>query len=206
MNTSQRNANDFNIDALKAKFSSGEVPTQKDFSDLIELADIGRNSIKPGMILMFSGHEVPAGWALCDGENGTPNLKDRFILGGDLNVAHPKGGKSLYAHGNDKAYTVYTNQATPKIQVDVAPHRLTIDEMPSHNHTQLYSWENKGYGYTSIKVANIPQSERMARKSMLESTGGNAAHKHTATAQQNSHHHIVTDLPAYYILALIMKL
>jgi hypothetical protein len=36
-----------------------------------------------GLIVMWSGSlgAVPAGWALCDGTNGTPDLRDRFIAG-----------------------------------------------------------------------------------------------------------------------------
>ena len=36
-----------------------------------------------GMILMWSGSvtEIPRGWALCDGTNGTPDLRGRFVLG-----------------------------------------------------------------------------------------------------------------------------
>jgi microcystin-dependent protein len=32
---------------------------------------------------MWSGavDAVPEGWLLCDGENGTPDLRDRFIVG-----------------------------------------------------------------------------------------------------------------------------
>ena len=30
---------------------------------------------------MWSGTTVPSGWALCDGTNGTPNLKNKFIMG-----------------------------------------------------------------------------------------------------------------------------
>ena len=31
---------------------------------------------------MWSGNQnkIPKGWLLCNGENGTPNLKDRFIV------------------------------------------------------------------------------------------------------------------------------
>lgn len=25
--------------------------------------------------------DIPAGWALCDGNNGTPNLRDKFVVG-----------------------------------------------------------------------------------------------------------------------------
>lgn len=38
-----------------------------------------------GMIVMWSGTEVPAEWALCDGQNGTPDLRGRFIVGQDPN-------------------------------------------------------------------------------------------------------------------------
>jgi len=37
-----------------------------------------------GGIIIWSGvaTEIPTGWALCDGTNGTPNLAGRFIMGG----------------------------------------------------------------------------------------------------------------------------
>jgi len=36
-----------------------------------------------GLIVMWSGplSQLPPGWALCDGANGTPDLRDRFIVG-----------------------------------------------------------------------------------------------------------------------------
>ena len=36
-----------------------------------------------GVIVMWSGliHDIPAGWGLCDGSQGTPDLRDRFIVG-----------------------------------------------------------------------------------------------------------------------------
>ena len=36
-----------------------------------------------GVIVMWSGPiaDVPAGWFLCDGTQGTPDLRDRFIVG-----------------------------------------------------------------------------------------------------------------------------
>ncbi|MGX5088822.1 hypothetical protein [Enterobacter sp. UPMP2052] len=42
----------------------------------------------PGMMMMFSGDvaEVPEGWALCDGNKGTPNLLDRSIIGNASDV------------------------------------------------------------------------------------------------------------------------
>ena len=41
------------------------------------------NFIQTGMIVMWSGTiaNIPTGWALCDGNNSTPNLTDKFIVG-----------------------------------------------------------------------------------------------------------------------------
>jgi len=36
-----------------------------------------------GIIVMWAGSEetIPSGWKLCDGNNGTPDLRDRFVIG-----------------------------------------------------------------------------------------------------------------------------
>jgi len=43
----------------------------------------GGGTIPVGGIIMWSGSiaTIPTGWALCDGNNGTPNLTDRFVIG-----------------------------------------------------------------------------------------------------------------------------
>ena len=54
-----------------------------------------------GMIVLWSGSiaSIPGGWALCDGNNGTPNLKNRFIVGaGATYVVDAIGGSSSHNH------------------------------------------------------------------------------------------------------------
>lgn len=43
----------------------------------------GMGAFVKGMIIMWSGmqHDIPEGWALCNGQNGTPELRGKFILG-----------------------------------------------------------------------------------------------------------------------------
>lgn len=42
-----------------------------------------------GMIMLWSGSiaNIPDGWALCDGDNGTPDLRDTFVVAARLDVA-----------------------------------------------------------------------------------------------------------------------
>lgn len=39
--------------------------------------------LQSGLIIIWSGAivDIPDGWVLCDGNNHTPNLRDRFIFG-----------------------------------------------------------------------------------------------------------------------------
>lgn len=69
------------------------------------------STVPQGTILSWFGQlsNIPSGFALCDGKNGTPDLRNRFIVGaGDQYKLSATGGE-------DK-------------------HILTINEMPSHNH------------------------------------------------------------------------
>jgi microcystin-dependent protein len=63
------------------------------------------------MIVMWSGAvaSVPTGWHLCDGTSGTPDLRDRFVV----------GAGSTYGAGDTGGATSVT---------------LTVDQMPAHAH------------------------------------------------------------------------
>jgi microcystin-dependent protein len=61
------------------------------------------------MIMMWNGTTAPTGWAICDGLNGTPDLREKFIRGSSLLV--PIGS------------TGGANQVT-----------LSIDMIPDHTH------------------------------------------------------------------------
>ncbi len=43
----------------------------------------GEGAFVTGMIIMWSGqvHQIHTGWELCNGQHGTPDLRDRFIVG-----------------------------------------------------------------------------------------------------------------------------
>jgi microcystin-dependent protein len=68
-------------------------------------------TIPAGMISLWYGSigSVPTGWYLCDGTNGTPDLRDRFIV----------GAGSSYAVGATGGATTAT---------------LTINNLPAHTH------------------------------------------------------------------------
>lgn len=57
----------------------------------------GAGGIPAGVIVMWSGsvETIPAGWALCNGSNGTPDLRDRFVAGaGNTYTPGQSGGAS----------------------------------------------------------------------------------------------------------------
>lgn len=59
----------------------GTVPLHPTSANLAEaVASIPGASIPTGGIIIWSGSAVPDGWALCDGTNGTPDLRGRFVL------------------------------------------------------------------------------------------------------------------------------
>lgn len=65
-------------DATKVK----DVYFNNDVVSVICIPDIptGSSALSKGMIMMFDGNsDIPTGWAVCDGTNGTPDLTGNFI-------------------------------------------------------------------------------------------------------------------------------
>lgn len=54
-----------------------------------------------GLVAIWSGAivDIPAGWILCDGNNGTPDLRNEFIVGaGDTYAIDDSGGATSHDH------------------------------------------------------------------------------------------------------------
>lgn len=59
-----------------------------------------------GSIIAWKNTAIPSGWAVCNGANGTPDLRNRFVRGaavdGDLRGV---GGAATHVHGNPNTGT-----------------------------------------------------------------------------------------------------
>jgi Phage Tail Collar Domain len=89
-----------------------------------------------GMILMWSGsvNAVPSGWALCNGQNGTPNLVDRFILGASEDASARAGGTSSHSHSTGQG-----NNATRDVLTGVAAAGKNFDNVSDEVHSHSVS-------------------------------------------------------------------
>lgn len=69
------------------------IPTLVNPQDLVPSGQI---SVWTGLIA-----NIPGGWFLCDGQNSTPDLRDRFIIGASAATeAGGTGGSNSHSHDN----------------------------------------------------------------------------------------------------------
>lgn len=110
-----------------------------------------------GAILPWYGKQesIPDGWHICDGEAGTVDLRDRFILG---------AGES---------YTVGESGGAKEVT-------LTIDQMPAHKHSGVNSKKgpNAVINNTNSYYGTVMQATVAGDSDIVNtgSTGNNQAH------------------------------
>lgn len=156
--------------------------------------------IPSGGIIMWSGavNEIPAGWALCDGNNGTPDLRNRFIVGaGDSYNLGATGG----VNSNDISHSHTITADSPGMS-SAGDHQHTVSGTVGLPYT-----DEKEVGSGSTDVAG---DEHHHDFSVATSTAG--THSHTL----NAHSHgdatgvggssALENRPPYYALAFIMKI
>lgn len=186
--------------------------------------DLNNRGVPTGFIGLWSGVAalIPAGWLLCDGQNNTPDLRDRFIVGAGGSYAVGAKGGAINATTTSAGTHTHTTAAggahTPTGAVQ--PHQLTIEELPSHQHDS--SWGESGieapYGVSGsdkghVGSADTDNDNYEYRTSLV---GGDKAHTHdlkldpvgthTHTVDASGdHNHAVDTRSPYYALCYIMK-
>ena len=142
---------------------------------------------------MWSGaaNAIPSGWYLCDGNNGTPNLKDRFVVGaGNAYAVNATGGSAtvslstanLPSHNHSVSLTTGSDSHT---------HSFTGALHPSSSGPE----QNQSGGPEDR--SNFNYSRTTGSDSHSHSVSGNTGSTGSGSAHENR--------PPYYALCYIMK-
>jgi microcystin-dependent protein len=146
--------------------------------------------VPSGGIILWSGSiaGVPSGWFLCNGSNGTPDLRDRFVVGAGSSYA-------VDATGGAASVTLTTSQ------IPSHAHTGTTDSNGAHTHdVTLYDAPYFTPVYRTGDTFNIGNGTQNT-----VTTASAGAHTHsftTATTGDGTGHE---NRPPYYALAYIMK-
>lgn len=165
--------------------------------DIVDAVEAAVTSLEPhivptGIISMWSGTNatIPTGWQLCNGTNGTPDLRNRFIVG---------SGATYTTGNNGGAITKTTSSAGTHNHGNTGGTAITVAQMPSHRHSG-------GQGGVSVVLgAGITSPGSTPGTAFTSFEGGGQAHTHS-TSNAGAHSHTVDVRPPYYALAYIMKL
>lgn len=196
--------------AIKATFPNINAPVTATAAQI-------NSPFPPGIITLWSGSiaTIPSGWALCDGTNGTPNLRDRFIVGAGATFGvGANGGSTTTSSAGGHTHTE-ASAGEHNHSGAVGNTALTINQIPSHTHT----WD----GLSTSEDNNFTAGTRFLREGSTVNSGSftvtttaageGAAHNHTISSDGGHAHtinavgdHAHTITPPYYALAYIMKL
>lgn len=128
-------------------------------------------SVPSGVIAVWYGDagSVPNGWVVCNGSNGTPDLRNRFVVGA--------GGS--YTQGT----TGGSKNVTPSCSFTSAGCTLTDAQLPAHTHSYndyKNSTGNSGGGYSSLsEVTDVSRTPSMKiTDGSTTYTGSRTAHSH----------------------------
>ena len=186
------------------------------------------SSVPTGFIGMWSGSiaTVPAGWGLCDGNSGRPDLRDRFIVGaGSTYTIGATGGANTvtlveanlpsHAHsfsgtGTSSAVDLSHNHTFSGTTGGGGSHvhsRLSSGSAPDGNNTGLWTVV-RGSGGTSTTNTNAIGDHVHGYSGTTSTFSGNHSHTITVsgvvgTTGSGTGHE---NRPPYYALAFIIKL
>jgi hypothetical protein len=141
-------------------------------------------TLPSGMILLWSGAtgSIPSGYLLCDGSNGTPDLRNRFVVGAGSSYAVSATGGST-----DAIVVSHTHTATS-----------TVTD-PTHSHTFVVNYMS---GSTARQAPGVNTGQDAGTQTTASVATGITVATTNATSGVSGTN---ANLPPYYALAYIMK-
>ncbi len=140
---------------------------------------------------------IPAGWALCDGVGGRPDLRTRFVRGVNTAITNPgtTGGATTHGHTETAG----------------GVHSHVMNAGGSHTHTfNAYTWTHTHNVTIDTPEAGavLWQNDTGAGNHTHAVSNDPGTHTHNAMGNDGSHSHTVvaaSSLPVYYDVAYIIN-
>lgn len=165
----------------------------------------GTTNIPQGGIIMFTGVTAPSGWALCNGSNGTPDLRDKFVIGAGLNYAYGTTGGSA-----NTVLPVHTHNAVSTFTgYPMGTHSHNIFD-PGHAHAYITKGAtNSGMDQwpgIAGRLGQVPTSTVATGIVIQPASAGTPGGAVTTAIESTGSSPTNTNIPPYYALCYIMKL
>lgn len=174
--------------------------------------------VPSGGIILWSGSvaSIPAGWALCDGLNGTPDLTDRFVMGagGTFSPAATGGsgttssaGSHNHSTGSAGSHNHTTGNAGDHNHGGATGGRsLSVSHLPNHEHRMISGAESDTALTASLHVAERRDTNgssdyvlrgttvnpNLGSSGGMTAGGGASAHDHSISSQGVHAHSVST--------------
>ena len=163
------------------------IQTLDNIYPILQTAPASSSNVPSGLIAIWSGStgSIPSGWLLCNGTNGTPDLRNSFILG---------AGNS-YSVGQ-------TGGSTDAIVVSHTHTAIVTDPGHSHNSPNnnfMVNWVGAGGGTFTVNSSGSNPTASTAAATASAFTGVTVANATTGVSGSGA------NMPPYYALAFIMK-
>jgi microcystin-dependent protein len=193
-----------------------------------KIQENGFNLIPTGIIVAYNGITAPSGWALCDGTNGTPDLRGRFIrMVSDPNTERTTGNlpavisknvpsgdeiglKSAGREGGLLGKTAILSHSfgdqggsdyVQLIQNELAAHTHGVTD-PSHAHVYpVRRWADDN-NHSDGSMASASDNPNGDNNSYPGTWGAQTGISINNTGGNWGH----SNIPPYYVLVYIMKL
>jgi microcystin-dependent protein len=173
-----------NLSEVATKLQAGGLTIPGDLSISGNL-----NLLPKGIIVAWNSNVAPLGWAICDGNNGTPDLRNRFILGSDpTHLVGTKGGAET---------TMLKTENIPEHKHEITS---TYNDWqllyPKTLNMPLFQAGVSLSAYTPMVKETIP---KLDVKDLLSNTTANKI-------LRNENITPINIIPPYYVLTYIIKI
>lgn len=164
-----------------------------------------KNGVPVGGIILFHGAvvDIPSGWFLCDGTNGTPDLRGTFIIGAG-------GAYNPGATGGSADAVVVSHSHSGATGVASADHSHfgTTNTVPDHVHNGIARYRSGGNTMFAEGgggwFSNDANSQPAGSHAHSFTTGGMSAN-HTHSISVDGVNGTGKNMPPYYALCYIMR-